>query len=109
IVAQGPREILEAAKRIRGERAQTRRVERIARMVEISNANAPLPQDRKYPIILADTTLAAGLSGPSRLGLRLLHPFFMGKGPARVRLLGQESTRAVANRQARRTPSTERR
>jgi len=54
IVAQGPREILEAAKRMRGERAQTRRVERIARMVEISNANAPLPQDRKYPIILAD-------------------------------------------------------
>src|SRR5262249_21634106 len=76
IVAQGPREILEAAKRIRGERAQTRRVERIARMVEISNANAPLPQDRKYPIILADTTLAAGIRGPSRLGLRLLHPFF---------------------------------
>jgi N6-adenosine-specific RNA methylase IME4 len=54
IVARGEREILEAAKRIRGERAESRRNERIARIAEISNANAPLPQDRKYPVILAD-------------------------------------------------------
>jgi N6-adenosine-specific RNA methylase IME4 len=54
IVARGPKEILEKAKAIRAERAETRRAERIAKIVEISNANAPLPEDRKYPIILAD-------------------------------------------------------
>jgi N6-adenosine-specific RNA methylase IME4 len=54
IIARGEREILEAAKRIRGERAESRRNERIARITEISNANAPLPQDRKYPVTLAD-------------------------------------------------------
>jgi N6-adenosine-specific RNA methylase IME4/ParB-like chromosome segregation protein Spo0J len=54
IVARGEREILETAKRIRGERAELRRAERITRIAAISNANAPLPQDRKYPIILAD-------------------------------------------------------
>jgi N6-adenosine-specific RNA methylase IME4 len=54
IVARGEREILETAKRIRGERAELRRAERITRIAAISSANAPLPQDRKYPIILAD-------------------------------------------------------
>jgi N6-adenosine-specific RNA methylase IME4 len=54
IVAKGEREILEAAKAIRAERAESRRAERIARIAEISTANAPLPQDRKYPVILAD-------------------------------------------------------
>jgi len=46
--------VVEAAKRMRGERAETRRSARIARIAEISNADAPLPQDRKYPIIVAD-------------------------------------------------------
>jgi N6-adenosine-specific RNA methylase IME4/ParB-like chromosome segregation protein Spo0J len=54
IVARGEREILEAAKQIRGSRAEAKRNERIARIAAISNANAPLPQERKYPIILAD-------------------------------------------------------
>ena len=54
IVARGEREILETAKQIRAERAETRRAERIARITAISNANSPLPQDRKYPVILAD-------------------------------------------------------
>jgi hypothetical protein len=54
IVARGEREILETARRIRAERLESRRAERLARIAEISNANAPLPQDRKYPIILAD-------------------------------------------------------
>jgi hypothetical protein len=54
IVARGEREILETAKRIRADRAESRRAERVARIAAISNANAPLPQDRRYPIILAD-------------------------------------------------------
>jgi N6-adenosine-specific RNA methylase IME4 len=54
IVARGEREILEAAKQIRGARAEARRAERIARILAISSANSPLPQDRKYPVILAD-------------------------------------------------------
>jgi N6-adenosine-specific RNA methylase IME4 len=54
IVARGESEILEAAKQIRAGRAETRRDARIARIVTISNGNAPLPQNRKYPIILAD-------------------------------------------------------
>ena len=54
IVARGEREILEAAKAIRAERFEVRRTERMAKIIEISNANAPLPPDRKYPIILAD-------------------------------------------------------
>jgi N6-adenosine-specific RNA methylase IME4 len=54
IVARGEREILDAAKRIRGARAEVRRTERIARIATISGANSPLPQDQKYPVILAD-------------------------------------------------------
>jgi N6-adenosine-specific RNA methylase IME4 len=54
IVARGEREILEAAKQIRAGKAEARRAERIARIGEISNSNAPLPQDRKYPVIYAD-------------------------------------------------------
>jgi N6-adenosine-specific RNA methylase IME4 len=54
IVARGPKEILEAAKAIRAERAAERRAEWTARAVEMSKANAPLPHDRRYPIILAD-------------------------------------------------------
>jgi N6-adenosine-specific RNA methylase IME4/ParB-like chromosome segregation protein Spo0J len=54
IVARGKREILEAAKAIRAEQFEAHRVEHIARIAEISNTNAPLPQDRRYPIIYAD-------------------------------------------------------
>lgn len=54
IVARGEREILEAAKRIRAEKAVERRAERIERIEEISKGNAPLLTPRRYPIILAD-------------------------------------------------------
>jgi N6-adenosine-specific RNA methylase IME4 len=54
IVARGEKEILEAAKAIRAEKAETRRQERIQNLVEISQGNAPLETDRKYPIIYAD-------------------------------------------------------
>jgi N6-adenosine-specific RNA methylase IME4 len=48
------RALLEAAKRVRGARAEVRRAERIARIAAISSGNSALPQDRKYPVILAD-------------------------------------------------------
>jgi N6-adenosine-specific RNA methylase IME4 len=54
IVARGEREILDAAKRIRGTRAEARRAERVARILTISSGNSALPSDRKYPVILAD-------------------------------------------------------
>jgi N6-adenosine-specific RNA methylase IME4 len=54
IVARGEKEILQAAAEIRGRKAEARRAERIAKLVEISKRNAPLPQDRKYPILLCD-------------------------------------------------------
>jgi N6-adenosine-specific RNA methylase IME4 len=46
--------ILEAAKEIRAERADEKRAARNEMLNEASNYNAPLPQDRKYPIIYAD-------------------------------------------------------
>jgi N6-adenosine-specific RNA methylase IME4 len=54
IVARGEREILDAARRIRGARADARRAERVARILTISSGNSALPSDRKYPVILAD-------------------------------------------------------
>jgi N6-adenosine-specific RNA methylase IME4 len=54
IVARGEREILEAAKQIRAEKAEVRRAERIERLVAISQGNAPLGLEQTYPIILAD-------------------------------------------------------
>jgi N6-adenosine-specific RNA methylase IME4 len=54
IVARGPREILEAAKVIRAEKAEARRTERIAKIGAISAASSQLPQGRRYPIIYAD-------------------------------------------------------
>lgn len=54
IVARGEKEILQAAKEIRAEKAEVRRAERVQNLVEISNGNAPLLTDRKYPIIYAD-------------------------------------------------------
>jgi N6-adenosine-specific RNA methylase IME4 len=49
-----PRLILKEAQKINATKAERRRAERITKIVEISNANSPLPQDRKYPIIYAD-------------------------------------------------------
>ena len=54
IVARGERDILEKAKQIRAEKAEARRAERLEQLIGISNNNAPLPQDRKYPVIYAD-------------------------------------------------------
>jgi N6-adenosine-specific RNA methylase IME4/ParB-like chromosome segregation protein Spo0J len=50
-----PREIKNAYKRIRAREMEERRAERIERIAALSNADAgALPQDRKYPLILAD-------------------------------------------------------
>ena len=54
IVEGGKNQILKAAKEIRSERAGARRAARTEKLVQISNANAPLPKDRKYPVIYAD-------------------------------------------------------
>jgi N6-adenosine-specific RNA methylase IME4/ParB-like chromosome segregation protein Spo0J len=54
IVARGEREILEAAKTIRGRRAEQRRTERIERLLVTTRQNAPLPSDRRYSVIYAD-------------------------------------------------------
>jgi len=65
IVARGEREILEAAKAIRAKNMEERRSERIARLAAISNCDAPLPQDRKYPVILADPPCPARRATPT--------------------------------------------
>jgi N6-adenosine-specific RNA methylase IME4/ParB-like chromosome segregation protein Spo0J len=54
IVARGEKEILEAAKQIRAEKAEVRRAERIERIVEIAKGNTDLSTDTKYPVIYAD-------------------------------------------------------
>lgn len=54
VVARGKKEIQQRAKEIRTDKADKKRAERTKRLVELSNQNAPLPQDRKYPIIYAD-------------------------------------------------------
>lgn len=54
IVAKGEKEILEAAKRIRAEKAEKRREERIAHIVEISAGNRPLELAQKFPVIYCD-------------------------------------------------------
>jgi N6-adenosine-specific RNA methylase IME4 len=54
IVARGEREILEAAKEIRAKRIAKQRAAWLARTLEVSKCNAPLPRDRRYPVILAD-------------------------------------------------------
>ncbi len=53
IVARGEKEILAASKKIRTERAETRRADRIKKIAVISNGNAPLPGDR-FPVIYCD-------------------------------------------------------
>ena len=54
IVARGEKEILQAAKEIRATKAEKRRTERVAKIVEISKGNVELGTDQKYPIIYAD-------------------------------------------------------
>ena len=54
IVARGEREILEAAKTIRGRRAEQRRTERIERLLVTTRQGSPLPSDRRYSVIYAD-------------------------------------------------------
>jgi N6-adenosine-specific RNA methylase IME4/ParB-like chromosome segregation protein Spo0J len=48
------REVLKFAKHIRAQQVAENRAEWNARIIEMSKANAPLPCDRRYPIILAD-------------------------------------------------------
>lgn len=54
IVAKGEREILEAAKRIRSDRADKSRSVRLEKIEEISAGNEGLDTTRRYPIIYAD-------------------------------------------------------
>ena len=54
IVARGEREILAAAKAIRAEKQASTRAARTEKLVALSQHNAPLPDDRTYPVIYAD-------------------------------------------------------
>lgn len=54
IVAKGEREILAAAKAIRAEKQAEKREARNQKLVALSRQNAPLPEDRTYPVIYAD-------------------------------------------------------
>lgn len=54
LVARGEKAILEAAKKIRAEKSEARRAERMGRIVAIAAGNGPLPTGRSYPLILAD-------------------------------------------------------
>jgi N6-adenosine-specific RNA methylase IME4 len=54
IVARGEREILRKAAEIRVRKAELRHAQRTAKLVAISRGDSPLPQDRRYPVILAD-------------------------------------------------------
>ncbi len=54
IVARGEREILEAAKQIRAEKADVKRAERVQKIAEISQGNTALDLAKKYPVIYCD-------------------------------------------------------
>jgi N6-adenosine-specific RNA methylase IME4 len=54
VVARGEREILQKAQEIRARKTEVRRAERIAMAAALGAASGPLPQDRKWPLILAD-------------------------------------------------------
>jgi N6-adenosine-specific RNA methylase IME4 len=54
IVARGDRNILAAAKEIRAAKTAARRAQWEARILALSNRAAPLPRDRRWPILLAD-------------------------------------------------------
>lgn len=54
IVARGEREILEAARRIRAEKSETRREERIQKVAAMANPTPELATSSRYPVIYAD-------------------------------------------------------
>lgn len=54
IVARGEKEILEAAKQIRAEKAVARREERLEKLRSIAEPTPELKSDRRYPVIYAD-------------------------------------------------------
>lgn len=54
IVARGEKEIVAAAKEIRAKKQAEKRAVRTEKLVELSQHNAPLPEDRTYPVIYAD-------------------------------------------------------
>ena len=55
IVAKGEKEILEAARKIRADKTEKRRVERTEKINKIARGNADITSvDRKYPLVYAD-------------------------------------------------------
>jgi N6-adenosine-specific RNA methylase IME4 len=54
IVAKGEKAILEAAKKIRAEKLETRRVEKIERIAEISSRSRDLNIAQRFPIVYVD-------------------------------------------------------
>lgn len=54
VVARGEKEILAKAKEIRTAKNVVKRQERDDKLTALSQHNAPLPQDRTYPVIYAD-------------------------------------------------------
>jgi ParB-like nuclease domain len=64
IVARGEREILRAASEIRARKAEVRHGQRIAKLL----GNAPLIQDRKYPVVYADPAWKYELYRPDANG-----------------------------------------
>jgi len=54
IVARGEKEIIVAAKRIRAERQEKRRAERMEHLRDIATGNTPLALPARYPVLLAD-------------------------------------------------------
>jgi N6-adenosine-specific RNA methylase IME4 len=70
IVAHGDKNILAAAKAIRATKTAAHRAHWEARVIALSNRAAPLPRDRRWPILLADPpypfTAYAAASGLDR-------------------------------------------
>ena len=54
VVARGEKEILAKAKEIRTAKNNVKRQARDEKLISLSQHNAPLPQDRRYPVIYAD-------------------------------------------------------
>lgn len=56
IVAQGPKQIVEASKKVRAKKSEKRRGERVEKINAISQGNTPLeePENRLYPVVYAD-------------------------------------------------------
>ncbi len=54
IVARGEREILEAAKQIRSQKAEARREERVQKIAAMAEPSPKLSTSRRYPVIYAD-------------------------------------------------------